>query len=267
MIKTQKINSIISSIHYSPIKSLSFENVDLCKIKKDIGIFNDRVFALCKNISFEKAKLIEKNPKLRKLNNFLTLKNTPVLNKYNFVYNNNKLTLIFKNEEIISVELGNPDISLLITNKLIELESSLSGSFYVLKNKEFPFFDTTHNNNILNSISLINLNSIYDFEKKINQKIEPERFRGNFYIKKLKKWEERKWIGATIKINNIFFKVEKNIPRCSATNLQPKTDNKTIDLPNLLKKTYRHMDMGVYLIPLNDGIVQIDNEVELIDTN
>ena len=33
-----------------------------------------------------KAKLIEKNPNERKLNYFLTLKNSPVLNKYNFIY-------------------------------------------------------------------------------------------------------------------------------------------------------------------------------------
>ena len=33
--------------------------------------------------------------------------------------------------------------------------------------KKFPFFDTTHSNNISNTISLININSIKDFEKKL----------------------------------------------------------------------------------------------------
>ena len=42
--------------------------------------------------------------------------------------------------------------------KLIELESSLAKPIFLLKNTEFPFFDTTHSNNIFNSISLINLN-------------------------------------------------------------------------------------------------------------
>ena len=36
-----------------------------------------------RNIDLEKAKLVERNPNERKLNNFLTLKNSPVLNKYN----------------------------------------------------------------------------------------------------------------------------------------------------------------------------------------
>ena len=38
----------------------------------------------------------------------------------------------------------------------------------------------------------------------------------------LKPWEEREWIGKIIKINNVSFKVEKNIPRCVAINLKPK---------------------------------------------
>ena len=43
---------------------------------------------------------------------------------------------------------------------------------FLLQNDVNPFFDTSHSNKVFNSISLINLNSIKDFEKKINQKIE-----------------------------------------------------------------------------------------------
>ena len=78
-----------------------------------------------------------------------------------------------------------------LSEKLIELESSLAKPIFLLKNAEFPFFDTTHSNNIFNSISLINLNTVKDFEKKINQKVEFERFRGNFYIDGLDAGEER----------------------------------------------------------------------------
>ena len=37
-----------------------------------------------------------------------------------------------------------------------------------------------------------------------------------------------------------------------------------INLPLKLRKVYGHINMGVYLIPLNDGIINIDNEVKLI---
>ena len=41
-----------------------------------------------------------------------------------------------------------------------------------------------NSNNVMNSMSLINLNSIKDFEKKINEKVEFQRFRGNIYVSK-----------------------------------------------------------------------------------
>jgi len=110
---------------------------------------------------------------------------------------------------------------------------------------------------------LINLNSIEDFEKRINQKVEFQRFRGNFYVDGIDAWEERNWIGKTIKIDNVLFKVERNIPRCVAINLKPKTDNSGLNLLHLLKKAYNHFDMGIYLRSLNDGKIKVGNIIKL----
>jgi len=254
---------LISSLHYSPVKSISFESVESCKIKKDLGILNDRIFAFSRIIDVKKAQLIEKYPNKRNLNNFLTLKNSPVLNKYNFTYKNNKLALILDDEELISVIPNDIEQRSLLINKLVELESSLLKPISLLKNIEFPFYDTSHLDKVFNSISLINLNSIKDFAKKINEKVEFQRFRGNFYIDGIDAWEERNWIGKVIKINNISFKVERNIPRCVAINLKPKTDNNVLNLLQTLKKNYNHFDMGIYLRSLNDGEVKVGNSMEI----
>ena len=77
----------------------------------------------------------------------------------------------------------------------------------------------------------------------------------------IKAWEERNWIGQIIKINNVSFKVEKNIPRCVAINLKPKTDDNSLNLLQSLKKTYGHFDMGIYLTALNDGNVNIGDTI------
>ena len=255
----------ISSINYCPVKSLSFQSTKSCIIKKDLGILNDRIFAFSRIIDFESAKIMEKIPNERKLNYFLTLKNSPVLNKYNFLYNDEKLILTShnNNKELISISVNNPEEILLLSNKLIELENSLTKPIFFLKNTDFPFFDTSSSNNILNSISLINLNSIADFEKKINKKIEFQRFRGNFYVDGVQAWEERNWINKIIKINNVSFKVEKNIPRCVAINLKPKTDDKSLNLLQSLKKKYSHFDMGIYLTALDDGEINIGDKIKL----
>ena len=255
------MNCKISSIHYCPVKSVSFQSIQSCEISKQRGIANDRIFAFSRNVDLEKAKLIEKNPNERKLNNFLTLKNSPVLNKYNFTYENNKLNLTLNDEEVISILTDDPNERLLLSNKLMELENSLPKPILLLKNLEFPFYDTSHSNNVFNSMSLINLNSIKDFEKQINKKVEFERFRANFYVDGIDAWEERNWIGKIIKINNISFKVEKNIQRCVAINLKPKTDDNAFNLLQSLKKTYNHFDMGIYLSALDSGKIEVGNKI------
>ena len=255
------MNCKIKYIHHCPVKSLSFQSLKSCNIKQDRGIVNDRVFAFSRGINLEKAKLIEKNPKKRKLNILLSLKNSPVLNKYNFIYNKNRLVLNYNGKEIISISTDKPEERSLISEKLAKLEKSLKEPIYLLKNNEFPFFDTSHSNKIFNSISLININSISDFEKKINEKVEFQRFRGNFYMDGIEPWEERKWIGKTIKINNVSFKVENNIPRCVAINLKPKSDDNSLNLLQSLKKTYNHFDIGVYLTALEDGIINVGDKI------
>ena len=257
------MNGIISLIYFSPIKSLSFTNIESCEIKKNLGILNDRKFAFSRFVDAEKALLIEKNPNDRKLNNFLSLKNSPVLNKYNFTYKDNKLALIFDGKEQISITADDIDQRSKLINKLIDLESSLKKPMFLLQNNEFPFYDTSNSNKVFNSISLINLNSIKDFEKRINQKVEFQRFRGNFYVDGIDAWEERNWIGKTIKIDNVLFKVERNIPRCVAINLKPKTDNSGLNLLHFLKKAYNHFDMGIYLRSLNDGKIKVGNTIKL----
>jgi len=257
------MNCTISSIHYCPVKSVSFQSIETCNITKKLGMANDRIFAFSRSIDLEKAKIIEKNPNERKLNNFLTLKNSPVLNKYNFVYENNRLTLTQNNKDLMSISADDQNERLLLSNRLMELESSLIKPISLLKNSDFPFYDTSHSNNVFNSMSLINLNSIKDFEKKINVNVELQRFRANFYVDGIEAWEERNWINKIIKINNVSFKVEKNIPRCVAINLKPKTDDNSLNLLHSLKKTYNNFDMGVYLTALEDGKIEIRSKIEV----
>ena len=134
-----------------------------------------------------------------------------------------------------------------------------------MRNKEFPFFDTSVSKKVdfVNSVSLLNIQSINDFQDKIDKNIETSRFRGNIYVDGIKAWEERNWIGKIIKINDVSFKVEKNIPRCVAINLKPKTDDNSLNLLQSLKKTYNHFDMGIYLVALDDGKIQIGNKIEV----
>ena len=261
------MNCTISSIHYCPVKSVSFQTIDSCEIKKNIGIVGDRNFAFSKDLDTNKVKLFEKSPEERKgkWNKILTLKNSPVLNKYNFLYKDNNLTLTFKDKEVLTIDINEISERKELVSKIIELESSLEEPIVLMRNQEFPFFDTSVSNKVdfANSVSLLNMQSINDFQNKIDKNVEISRFRGNIYVDGIKAWEERNWIGKIIKINNISFKVEKNIPRCVAINLKPETDDNSLNLLQSLKKSYNHFEMGIYLVALEDGKLEIGNKIEV----
>jgi len=249
---------VVSSIHFNPIKSLSFQSINTAIIKKDIGFEEDRIFAFSRAIDMALAKTIEKDPSERELIHFLTLKNSPALNKYDFKLENGMISISEENKEISTYPIENKED---ISKEISKLEPDLPGPIYFLKNELFPFYDTTNSSNVSNTISLINLNSIKNFNQKINMEIEFQRFRGNIYIKDLEAFEERNWINKTIKINEAEFKVLKHIPRCSATNLKVNSVQADINLPNELKKVYGHMDMGIYLYPLNNGKISVNDEI------
>ena len=261
------MSATISSINYCPVKSVSFQTIENCEIKKDIGIVSDRIFAFAKDLDQEQAKLFEKSPDDRKgkWNKILTLKNSPVLNKYNFIYKDEKLTLTLKDKELFTIDINQSEEREALSNKISELESSLKQPITLMKNNEFPFFDTSISNkvNFVNSVSLINIQSINDFRKKIDRNVESSIFRGNICIDGIEPWKEREWIGKIIKINNVSFKVEKNIPRCVAINLKPRTDDNSFNLLQSLKKTYNHFEMGIYLTALDDGKINIGDTINI----
>ena len=86
-------NFVLDKLYFSPVKSLSFINTKNLIIKKDVGIKNDRILAFTRIINEEEANDYQKNPNKRNLKFFLTLKNSPFLNKYKFQLKDDKLTL------------------------------------------------------------------------------------------------------------------------------------------------------------------------------
>ena len=49
------MSATISSINYCPVKSVSFQSIEKCEIKKDVGIIGDRIFAFAKDLDLEQS--------------------------------------------------------------------------------------------------------------------------------------------------------------------------------------------------------------------
>ena len=250
----------IKNLFYSPVKSISFTESDSLNILKDRGVEDDRIFAFVQNMDVSKIKNLIEDPNSRKLNNFITLKNTPELNKYNFTYTKDNLILKKQDEIIISINPFDDNEKKLLCEKISQIIIK-DKTLELLMDENNPFFDTMPEN----SVSLINKKSIDEFSKRVSADIEFERFRANIYIDGLDAWAERTWIGKSIKINNVNFVVLDEISRCSATNLKPSTDMVTFNLPNQLKKNYDHINMGLYLVPLQNGVISKGDKLIIHD--
>jgi uncharacterized protein YcbX len=104
-------------------------------------------------------------------------------------------------------------------------------------------------------ISLISLASVRDLERVARESIDPQRFRGNFYLDGLPAWQEFDWAGREIGLGSARLRIVAAIDRCAATNVNPQTAARDMNIPLTLRKGFRHRDMGVYALVVEAGSV------------
>ena len=95
-------------------------------------------------------------------------------------------------------------------------------------------------------VSIINLASVKDLERVTGKPINPARFRGNFYLEGLDPWAEFDWLGREIAIGGARLEITQRINRCAATNVDPETADRDLNIPKDLQRGFGHVDLGVY---------------------
>jgi len=97
-------------------------------------------------------------------------------------------------------------------------------------------------------LSLINLETVRDIERRLGVPVHPLRFRGNLYVDGLPAWAEYDdWLGKTVSAGGVTFEAYARIDRCAATNVNPETAERDLTLPASLLKAYGHADCGIYM--------------------
>lgn len=112
-----------------------------------------------------------------------------------------------------------------------------------------------------NVISCINLATLRQLEADWGTKINPLRFRANFYVDGARPWEEFDWIGSDIMLGDVLFRVDRRNGRCGATNVNPVTGERDLDIPGSLRNAFGHKDLGVYLVARTSGKVVVGDHV------
>lgn len=109
-------------------------------------------------------------------------------------------------------------------------------------------------------VSVINLASVKDLERVTGAAIDPVRFRGNVYLDGLEPWVEFDWVGQFITLGGVKLTITQRTSRCGATNVDPETGERDLNLPKDLQRGFGHTDMGVYAaVAKGGGIATGDN--------
>jgi uncharacterized protein YcbX len=110
-------------------------------------------------------------------------------------------------------------------------------------------------------VSIINLASVAAVEEAVGAPVDPLRFRANLYVEGWPAWHELDLLNRTITVGSARLKVKKRIVRCAATNVEPRTGIRDMEIPNTLMRTFGHMDCGVYAEVIESGTVAADDPV------
>ncbi|MFZ5693024.1 MAG: MOSC domain-containing protein [Pseudomonadota bacterium] len=113
-------------------------------------------------------------------------------------------------------------------------------------------------------VSIINLASVAAIEGAVGAPVDPLRFRGNLYVEGWPAWHEFDLLGQTLAIGDVRLKVVKRIVRCAATNVEPRTGIRDLEIPKTLMQAFGHMDCGVYAEVATDGSIVAGNTISML---
>jgi uncharacterized protein YcbX len=106
-------------------------------------------------------------------------------------------------------------------------------------------------------VSVLNLESVRDLERRLGRPVDPLRFRANIWIEGWAPWSEHGKTGATLQLGGAALSILSDTVRCAATHVDPVSGDKDIDMCPELFAHYGHMCCGVYAAVTAGGRVAV----------
>ena len=254
----------IKHLYRYPVKGLSGEKLSSVELEQGRGFPGDRVFAITNGSATFDVDSLKPEPKT----SFLVLMKYAELARLDTRYDAQRKVLEVREhggqnvllESSLMTEEGKADIAAFFREFLGE--QVITGSPKVVHRETHPFTDVSVvSPTLMHSISIINLTSLFEVEKALGKKLDPRRFRANVYFQGGQPWEEFEWMDKEITIGSIRAKVNFKTRRCPATDVNPETAERDLALPQFLRKTFGHGDLGVYAEIITPGTLKVGDKV------
>jgi uncharacterized protein YcbX len=243
------MNTCIASLQRYPVKGLSPEPLTSAVLTKGGYFPGDRLFAVENGPAGFDPEIPEHQPKIK----FLMLMRNESLARLRTRYEDETATLVVEEggREAVRGDLSTREGRLAIEAFFRRfMPGELRGPPKVLAAPEgFRFTDSRRG-----YVSLINLASVRELENVVGAPVDPLRFRGNIHLEGLDPWAEFGLVGEVLTASSgIRLKVTKRIERCAATNVDPATGIRDLQIPRSLMQAYGHFDCGIYAEVLTGG--------------
>lgn len=139
----------------------------------------------------------------------------------------------------------------------------LRGRPKMLQARDHSFSDTADK-----VVSFINLASIAALEQAVEGKVNPLRFRSNIHVSGWPAWLEFDLVGREIAIGgSALVKITQRIKRCAATEVDPESGVRNLDIPMALMRAYGNIDFGVYGTVIEGGEIAVGDSIRVLATS
>jgi hypothetical protein len=146
------------------------------------------------------------------------------------------------------------------------LDGVVEGPLRIVEAPDHTFADARKKPNATADqyVSLINRASLLALESSIGAPVDPLRFRANAYFDGPPAWAELEWLGRPLTIGTARLRVVAAITRCAATQVNPDTAERDLDIVGALQRGFGHNLMGIYAEVVEAGEIAVGDDIETL---
>jgi len=244
----------IAALYRYPVKGLSAEPLARVALAPGACLPQDRRFA----IALPATSFDPEHPEWLSKTHFVMLMRDEKLAQLHtsFAAESGELTIECAGAIAVRARITEPPGCREVGEFLADfLRPAVTGPLRIVEAPGHAFADARKKPNATTDqyVSLINLASIAALEAVVGAPVDPLRFRANLYVEGVPAWNELGWIGSEIAAGGARLRVISAITRCAATEVNPATAKRDLDIPAALQRHFEHNLMGVYAEIIEGG--------------
>jgi uncharacterized protein YcbX len=237
----------VTAIYRYPVKGLSAEKMDRVALVAGECLPHDRRFA----IALGSTMFDPQRPEWLSKIHFIMLMRDEKLAQLQtrFEAESGVLAIAENGRMLLCARMYEPEGCRLVA-KFFEnfLDDAVKGPLRVVEAPGHAFADARRRPNATTDkyVSLINCASIAALGGVMGVLVDPIRFRANVYFDGAAAWSEHDWVDSEITLGAARLRVISPITRCAATQVNPLTAKRDLDIVAALGRAFGHINMGVY---------------------